>query len=209
MPSAFRDEPFPSSIANGATGGPEWLTEIVTTGSGDIKANARWANPLRKYNVATGIKDQAGLADLIDFVLAISMGRAYVFPFQDYSDYIATNQRIGTGDGTTTAFQLTKTYTSKSGAFSYTRTIKLAQTATVQIFVAGVLQNTSAYALSQRGAGGGLVTFNAAPAIGAAVTWSGQFETPCRFDADYSAFALNGILGSLDNIAIREDRLSS
>jgi hypothetical protein len=40
MPSAFRDEPFPSSIANGATGGPEWLTEIVTTGSGDIKANA-------------------------------------------------------------------------------------------------------------------------------------------------------------------------
>ncbi len=198
MPSAFRDEPFPSSIANGATGGPEWLTEIVTTGSGDIKANARWANPLRKYNVATGIKDQAGLADLIDFVLAVSMGRAYVFPFQDYSDYIATNQRVGTGDGTTTAFQLTKTYTSKSGAFSYTRTIKLPQTATVQVFVAGVLQNASTYTLSPRGALGGLVTFNAAPAASAAIAWSGQFDTPCRFDADYSGFALNGILGSLE-----------
>lgn len=209
MATAFRDEPFPSAIADGATGGPEWLTEIVTTGSGDIKANARWANPLRKYNVATGIKDQAGLADLIDFVLAVSMGRAYVFPFRDYSDYIATNQPIGTGDGSNKAFQLTKTYSSKSGAFSYTRTIKLPQTATVQIFVAGVLQSQSAYTPSARGAGGGLVTFSAAPANGAAITWTGQFDTPCRFDADYSAFALNGILGSLDNIAIREDRLSS
>jgi uncharacterized protein (TIGR02217 family) len=142
-------------------------------------------------------------------VLAVSMGRAYVFPFQDYSDYIATNQRIGTGDGATTAFQLTKTYTSKSGAFTYTRTIKLPQTTTVQIFAAGVLQSQSAYTLSARGPGGGLVTFNTAPAAGAAIAWSGQFDTPCRFDADYSGFALNSILGSLDNIAIREDRLSS
>jgi len=137
------------------------------------------------------------------------MGRAYVVPFQDYSDYVATNQRVSTGDGTTTAFQLSKSYTSKSGAFSYTRTIKLPHTATVQISVAGALQNPSAYSLSPRGAGGGVVTFNAAPAAGAAITWSGQFDTPCRFDADCSGFALNGILGSLDNIAIREDRLSS
>ena len=80
----------------------------------------------------------------------------------------ATDQAIGTGDGTTTQFQLVKGE----------RVIAKPVAGSVIVAVDGAPVEAEAEAAT------GLVTLNAAPAEGAAVTAGFLFDVPVRFDAD-------------------------
>jgi uncharacterized protein (TIGR02217 family) len=42
--SGFHEVRFPDNIAYGATGGPEFATTVVATGSGHEKRNVNWAD---------------------------------------------------------------------------------------------------------------------------------------------------------------------
>jgi uncharacterized protein (TIGR02217 family) len=87
------------------------------------------------------------------------------------------DQVIGIGDGTTTVFQLTKTYSSTTQ--SQVRNITRPQPGTVIIAVNGTL-NTNWTVDDTTG----LVTFGTAPAANAVITAGFLFYVPVRFDTD-------------------------
>jgi Holliday junction resolvase-like predicted endonuclease len=117
---AFHEVRFPDNISRGARGGPERRTQIVELASRDIERNASWANSRRRYDVVYGIRRADDLAAVVAFFEARN-GRLHGFRFKDWGDHKSclpsgtpspTDQEIGTGDGTTTAFQLVKRYAS-------------------------------------------------------------------------------------------------
>jgi len=203
----FHEIRFPTAIAFHSSGGPQRKTEIVTLGSGFEERNAVWANSRRSYDAGYGVKTLDGIHAVIAFFEA-RMGRLYGFRFKDFSDFKScspgaavtpADQAIGTGNGTTTTFQLAKTYT--SGAASWQRTIKKPVSATVRVAKAGAEQ-MSGWSVDTTT---GIVTFAAAPAGGAAITAGFEFDTPVRFDTDSLAINLaNFAAGEIPSIPIVE-----
>ena len=118
--TSFHEVRFPDNIAYGATGGPEFATTVVATGSGHEKRNVNWAEARGRWDVASGLKKQAQIDELIAFFRA-RRGKAYGFRFKDWTDYRATGQLLGTGDDAQTQFQLVKHY--PSGSVIEVRTI--------------------------------------------------------------------------------------
>jgi len=174
---AFIEVQFPSDISFGSTGGPEYSTDIVETISGYEQRNANWSASRAVYNVAHGIKTQAQLDALIAFFRA-RHGRADGFRFKDWTDYQATAQALGTGNGSTTTFQLVKLYT--SGSITETRTIKKPVSGSVVIYFNAVA-HPSGWSVDTTT---GIVTFSIAPGNGVAITADFQFNVPARFDTD-------------------------
>lgn len=175
---AFTEVCFPTDIAYGSSGGPEYSTDIVITHGGYEQRNINWAQARAKYNVAHGIKTQAQLDILIAFFRA-RKGRANGFRFKDWSDYKATGQTIGTGNGTNKVFQLIKTY--ESGSVYETRIINKPVSGSVSVYKNSVLQSESAYSLDTSN---GVITFIAAPANNVVITADFEFDVPVRFDTD-------------------------
>ena len=78
----FAEIQFPTDISYGASGGPVYLTEIVTSLSGHEQRNSKWSQARAKYNVASGIKTEAQWKALIAFFRA-RRGMAVGFRFKD------------------------------------------------------------------------------------------------------------------------------
>ena len=186
----FNEVRFPTDVALGAKGGPERRTDVVTLRSGAEQRNSVWADARRKYQAGYGIKSFAQLEAVLSFFEA-QRGRLYGFRWKDRFDFrscaspgtpAATDQPIGTGNGTTLAFQLCKTY--GAGATPYVRPIRKPVSGTVAVAVAGVAVPPGQVAVDPTT---GLVTFppGHAPATGALVTAGFQFDVPVRFDIDY------------------------
>jgi uncharacterized protein (TIGR02217 family) len=72
--SGFHEVRFPDNIAYGATGGPEFATTVVATGSGHEKRNVNWAQARGRWDVASGLKKQAQIDELIAFFRAQGQG---------------------------------------------------------------------------------------------------------------------------------------
>ena len=199
---AFIETRFPTDIAYGSAGGPEYSTDVVITQSGYEQRNSNWSQARARYNVAHGVKTQAQLNALVAFFRA-RKGRADGFRFKDWTDYQASAQAIGTGNGSNKVFQLQKNYI--DGSVTETRTIAKPVAGTVNIYVNGTLQNTSAYALDTTT---GLVTFTTAPANAAAITADFQFDVPVRFDTDKLNLNMQMVdLGSITGISLVELKL--
>lgn len=175
---AFIEVRFPTDIAYGSAGGPEYFTDIVITQGGYEQRNANWSQARARYNVAHGIKTQSQLDALIAFFRA-RKGRAHGFRFKDWTDYKANAQMLGTGNGSKTQFQCVKTY--DSGAISESRTITKLVSGSVVVYLDAVLQNSSNYSVNLNN---GMVTFNSAPADGVVVSADFEFDVPVRFDTD-------------------------
>lgn len=174
---AFVETRFPTDISFGSSGGPQYSTDVVITQGGYEQRNANWSQSRARYNVAHGVKTQSQLDTLIAFFRA-RKGRADGFRFKDWTDFQVNGQNIGTGDGTTTVFQLKRTYT--SGSVTETRTITKPVAGTVAVYKDSVLQ-TSGITVNTTN---GQITFSAAPANGVAITADFQFDVPVRFDTD-------------------------
>lgn len=197
----FHEVQFPTDIAYGATGGPEYLTTVVSMASGHEQRNANWSAARGTWNVASGLKNQTQLNSLIAFFRA-RKGRAIGFRFKDWTDYKATGQAIGTGDGVTKTFQLVKAYV--SGAGSDVRTITKPVQGTVAVYLDGVVQATG-WAVDTTT---GIVTFGTAPAQGVKVSANFEFDVPVRFDTDKMAATIEQInLHQWSDIPIIEIRV--
>ena len=206
----FHEIRFPTAVAFHSTGGPERRTEVVTLGSGFEERNAVWANSRRRYDVGSGVRTLDDLSGVIAFFEA-RFGRLYGFRFRDFADFKSCapgsvvsplDQAIGTGDGATTAFQLTKAYT--SGSANWIRRIAKPVGGTVRVAIAGVEQ-TSGITIDTTS---GLVTFSSAPASGAAITAGYEFDTPVRFDTVRLAINLASFAaGEIPSIPIVEVRV--
>ncbi len=206
---AFHEVRFPDNISRGARGGPERRTQIVELASGDEERNASWANSRRRYDVAFGIRRADDLAAVVAFFEARN-GRLHGFRFKDWGDYKSCppsgmpspgDQQIGTGDGTTTAFQLEKRYV--SGGQTWVRAIAKPAVDTLRIALDGVEQLSGWSGDTATG----VVTFDTAPTSGVAITAGFEFDVPVRFDSDALdvTFDLER-LGSISSIPLLELR---
>jgi uncharacterized protein (TIGR02217 family) len=199
---AFIEIAFPTDIAYGSAGGPEYSTDIVITNGGYEQRNVNWSQARAKYNVAHGIKTQNQLDSLIAFFRA-RKGRADGFRFKDWSDYKAIAQAIGTGDGANKIFQLVKTYS--SGNISETRIITKPVASTLAVYIDAVLQSNSDYALE---VATGEINFVSAPANDAVVTADFEFDVPVRFDTDRLSATLDSYgVNSWNDIPLVEVRV--
>jgi uncharacterized protein (TIGR02217 family) len=203
----FHEIQFPLAIAFHSTGGPVRRTEIVALGSGHEERNATWAGSRRRFDVGSGLKSLNDIHDVITFFEA-RMGRLYGFRFKDFSDWKScapaadiqpTDQVIASGDGAATAFALVKTYA--SGAGGWTRAIQKPVAGTVRVAVDGN-EVTAGWSCD---AASGIVTFDAAPADGAAITAGFAFDCPVRFDTDHLSINLaNFAAGEIASIPLIE-----
>lgn len=186
--TAFHDVRFPARIAFGASGGPERRTEIVTLGSGREERNSPWAHSRRRWDAGGGIATLDALAEATAFFEA-RRGPLHGFRFRDpldhksclpSTDIAATDQSLGEGDGTRTQFQLVKRY--ESGGEEWVRSILKPVTGTVRVALDGAeLEEGADFTVDTAT---GVVTFAAAPALGAAVSAGFAFDTPVRFDSE-------------------------
>ncbi len=208
----FHDVRFPTDIALGSTGGPERRTEIAVLGSGFEERNSPWAHSRRRYDAGSGVKTLDDLHNVIAFFEA-RQGRLFGFRWKDRADFKSaapslsmgiSDQTLGTGDGSTTDFQLVKAYT--SGGESYTRQIKKPVAGTVRVAVDGVEKTeTTDWTVDTVT---GLISFVTAPGAGLAVTAGFEFDVPVRFDTDRLEVNLaNFNAGEIPSIPIVEVRV--
>jgi len=189
--TSFHEILFPLDVALKSVGGPERRTDIVGFGSGREARNARWAQSRRRYDAGYGIKTFDALQAVIAF-FEERRGRLYGFRWRDRLDCRSAltgtavsprDQVIGIGDGTTSAFQLVKTY---GGAFApYARAIAKPVSGSVRVAVADA--EVAAGTAFTCDATAGIVTFldGYIPPPGAAITAGFTFDVPVRFDTDY------------------------
>ena len=161
---------------------PVFKTDIKTTPSGREFRGAQMTYPLYKYSLTYEfLRDMTAFNEfrtLLSFYTA-RQGCFDSFLYFDPDDNAISSQAFGTGDGATTTFQLVRTL----GA-----TVEPVYdiSGNPQIYVNGVLQTLSTnYSIN---ATGGIV-FTAAPALSAAITWSGSYYWRVRFLTDEQAFS--------------------
>ncbi len=207
---SFDEVSFPLAIKSGAMTGPTFSTEIVATSGGYERRNQNWSQARRKFDARASVLSQADYAALTAFFMARA-GRARGFRLKDWSDFTSaadgistplwSDQRVGTGDGATTAFQLIKTYGSGGGA--HVRPIRKPVSGSATMGVGGA-QAIGGWSLD---ATTGVVTFVSPPANGAAVTAGFIFDVPARFDADQLSVMTGGEKSSRQEIPIVEVRV--
>ena len=166
------------------------MHEVVVTGSGREQRNARWAHGRRRYDAGYGIRSLADLAAVIAF-FEERRGRLAGFRWRDRLDDrscppgrqpAAGDQAIGTGDGVTAVFALSKTY---GGGFDpYRRPIAKPVEGSVLVAVDG--RPVSLGTDADVDPATGLFRFRAGkvPAAGRVVTAGFRFDVPVRFDTD-------------------------
>lgn len=207
---SFHEVRFPDKIGRGARGGPRRRTQIVTLASGAEERNASWAQARRAYDVSYGIRRADDLAEVVAFFEA-RLGQLYGFRFKDWSDYKsglpsratdARDQLLGTGDGSQRHFRLRKRYgTDDLGIW---RPIRKPVGGSIKVAVAEAEQ-FSGWSVD---ADTGILSFDTAPANGAAVTAGFEFDVPVRFDTDMMDVTLDVEQhGSIPSIPLIELRL--
>ena len=206
---AFSEERFPLRIAFGTSGGPERRTDIVRLSTGFEKRNQRQMRSLRRYDAGSGLKSLGDLAAVLEFFEAMR-GRMTGFRFRDPLDHASArlgravtilDQEIGTGDGEREAFSLVKVYGSGEGA--YRRPIEKPVAGSVRIAVDGI-EPAAGVAVDPLT---GLVSFDAPPAAGAAITAGFEFDVPVRFDTDQLAINIAAFeAGDIPTIPLIEVR---
>lgn len=172
---SFVDINFPEKWALDAERSIVWQNEIVATRNHREARNTPMAAPRYAWDLSMNAKRAAERAEFDDWFLAMQ-GQQHTFALRDPADHVMARQQVGTGDGTTTEFQLVKTYT--KGSASFAREIVRPVTTTVQVWVNDILQESGVTV----GRTTGLLTFSVAPAGDAVVEAACTFDVPVRFN---------------------------
>lgn len=175
--------------------------ETVTTDGGNEVRNARTSGSLLRFEVGFPISKRDNATYLeVRSAFKVCRGSLHSFKFRDWDDYQATDQQFGEGDGTTTVFSLYKNYA--FGSESYSR--RIYQPVTPIALKKDGVAVVSGYSVSYTT---GVVTFSVAPADGAVLTWTGEFDVPVRFDSSLQSAAVAIQLGHYEGLVFKEVRL--
>jgi len=196
--STFHDVRFPLGLSRGAKLSVTVASEIVQLASGREVRNARWSQPLKRWNITGAISSEARVKELIEFFKARG-GNVHAFRFRDGLDYSSggetpnpDDQLIGVGDGETAAFQLVKA----------SRDVTKPVPESVRISVGG--EETSAFQVDPLS---GVVTFDAPPLEGTEIRAGFLFDVPARFETAALDITLDACLaGRASNLSIIEVR---
>lgn len=159
---------------------PMWKTLRQESVSGKLLTAALMTYPTRKYTLAYEVLRAGAEQELqnLEGFFNARRGAFDTFLFNDPDDRSVTDQTFGTGNGTTTAFPLSRT----RGGFA--EPVQSLNGAPV-IKINGVTKATPAdYTISTLG----IVYFVVAPAAGAALTWTGAYYWRVRFLLDMLDF---------------------
>lgn len=183
---AFHDVTLPDEFQYGSQAGAGFSTIVQQTASGHEIRVARQAQAVHRLSLRTELQSASQAKTLKAFALA-RRGSLHSFKIKDWSDYTSNadgesaattlDQVIGSGNGTTTTFQLVKRY-EVTGPNPYVRTITLPIAGTVVAAVDGI--TTMAFTVS----GTGQIVFSSAPGNGTVITAGFQFHVPVRFTLD-------------------------
>jgi uncharacterized protein (TIGR02217 family) len=176
---SFVDVRLPKQHGYGTVGGPAFKTEIVVTANRRESRNQAFRDARRRYDLSVTARTQSEAEALHEFHAAMG-GALYSFRFWDALDYKLSDSVIGIGDGSQKKFQVIKTYTKSSA--SYTRIITKPLLDGFKLWVNATLQTAGAHYVLDLLTGE--VTFATAPAPGATIKCSGQFDVPVRFVED-------------------------
>ncbi|MGN6817795.1 MAG: DUF2460 domain-containing protein [Sphingomonas sp.] len=155
-----------------------WSTQVATAASGRERRRKQWSYPRWRFKITHDVlRDTASFAELQRLWAFFNdkAGQYDTFSYFDPADSLIVDQPFGTGDGVTTAFQLMRTVS--AGSMTFTEPVR-SVAGLPAIKVGGVA--TNGFTLDATGQ----VTFAAAPAAGAALSWSGQFMFRVRFEQD-------------------------
>ena len=160
---------------------PTWKSNVMESASGREFRAGLMTYPRYKYQLKYEfLRDTASLTEmrtLLGFFNQVR-GDFDTWLFTDPDDNSVTAQQFGTGNGATKTFQLVRT----NGGFAEP---VYDLNGNPSVYVAGVLKTLGTdYTISS-----GLVTFTAAPANGAVLTWTGSFYWRCRFTTPTSEFS--------------------
>ncbi|WP_353200768.1 DUF2460 domain-containing protein [Sandarakinorhabdus sp.] len=210
---AFHDVRFPLQLGFGAAGGPAFSTQVVVTGSGAEQRNAEWADARLEYDAGLGIRSEADLAQLLAFFRA-RRGQAHGFRFLDPldnssaangSDPAATDQSLGSSNGSNTRFALVKHYGDAGLADDPPQRRRITRPWPESVVVAVNGEAQTGWTLQA----GGHIDFAVPPPAGAVVSAGYRFDVPVRFASDRLAVSIAGWrageLPGVPLIEIRED----
>lgn len=197
MVDRFKDVYLPSKIIGYPTRvAPNYSTDIAQSDSGSEQANQQWDHALRSVILTEGVRDQVTFEALLSH-WHVMRGPFHTFPFRDPTDFASvdlvqvnvaptisrTDQSLGTGDGFTRFFQLTKRYT--RDAETYDRVIRYPVVSSILIGVDGVDPSALSPALTVTiNRQSGQVEFDSPPPAASVLTWGGYFDLQVRFEAD-------------------------
>lgn len=194
----FLDSYMPAAVPGyPCVSAPRFKTTIQVTFGGNENRNQEWEHPLHRFTMPDGVRDWTAV-DGLSKMWKITKGPYYSFAWRDpldkaSIDLLAANeldadviarltgldQSLGTGDGFTDTFQLTKRY-SYSGN-TYDRTIYLPVLSTVIVTDNGVVVNPADYTVSRPG---GEVQFDTPPVAGHVLKAGFLFDCEVRFESD-------------------------
>lgn len=185
---SFHDVRFPTRVSYGAVGGPRFSTTVQILNSGFEQRNINWAQARREYTVDISPSRGTEWTAVLDFFHA-RRGRAYGFRLKDFSDFELAEQSIGTGDNSTTDFQIFKRYVDDDElAPPYDRDLKKIVADTVEVSVDGSPM-ASGWSVDETT---GILSFDTAPATDADIAVACEFDVPVRFDTDLMQAAIPG-----------------
>ena len=181
---AFDDVLFPLALGREASVAPCFSTQVVESQSGHEQRSSDWADARMRYDAGPGVRSEADLAELIAFFRArrgAAKGFRFADPFDDRScdhgkEPSRMDQPLGVGDGVTTQFQLCKYY--GFGTEAQRRVITRPRPGSISVVVNGIAVGGWSHL------GKGIIAFDEAPPVGAALTAGFRFDVPVRFAQD-------------------------
>ncbi|RWN29340.1 MAG: hypothetical protein EOR96_31950 [Mesorhizobium sp.] len=161
--------------------GPVFQTTVIPLMGGYEDRNQDWQVALWRYDVELKNRPLSEIRSFMAHVLG-RRGSMHIFPLRDPLDSTLTDENIGTGDGVTTEFQITKTYADADRP--YRRPLAIVSSLVVK--VAGVTKVEG----SNYAQGDGWIAFANAPTVGQAITVSCDFLIPVRYESDVNPITL-------------------
>jgi uncharacterized protein (TIGR02217 family) len=177
---AFLESPrFPLTVAFHALGGPGYSTQVAMVSSGFEQRLSLWQFARGSWDVGNVVDTLTNYQALVAFFRAVG-GKRDGFRFKDFADFTDGGTGVlgltGLGDSVTVAFQMYKNYT--AGSHTDQRAIRKPISGTCAFFDNGTpVTPTVDYTT-------GIATFGSPPITAHVLTWTGQFDVPCRFDTD-------------------------
>lgn len=172
-------------------------TEIVRTDGNREVRNIRTSQSLLRFEITYPHSEQDANYLAVKAAYKAARGGTHSFDFQDHSEFEATNEPFGVGDGAETVFNLYKNYT--FGGETHSRRI-YRPVSPIALKANGVTIS-SGYSVNYST---GVVTFTSPPADEAVLTWTGEFNIPVRFDSPFTTSLPTPDLVHIDTMVLQE-----
>lgn len=217
------DAVWPELLAKGTQGGPLYRTHPSDVADAEFGRISAHKDPVEKLAWNPAIEDAATYAPALSFVRG-RRGSKYGFRVRHPHDWSTHHDHVGTpdpndyrdrcvigaGDGTTTTFQLRKTYRPPLAPWQTAAPLETYRAITrpippgvyghsLSVWKNGVLQTEGTHYTVDYA--GGRVIFITEPGGGEVIQWAGTFHVPMRFDQEVDS-ALDAELGVADLVTV-------